>query len=47
MITLEVEFKMQNRYYDTQPTQTLKNLFQKADTLKTQIEEQKNNNQNL
>lgn len=47
MISLEVEFKMQNRYYDTQPTQTLKNLFQKADTLKAQIEEQKNNNQNL
>jgi len=38
---------MQNRYYKTQPTQTLKPLFQKANTLKTQIEEQKNKNPNL
>lgn len=38
---------MEYKYYNTQPTQALKTLFQKADTLKAQIEEQKNKNPNL
>ena len=38
---------MQNKYYNIEPPQTLTQRFQKADTLKTQIEAQKNKNPNL
>lgn len=38
---------MENKYYNNKPTQILEALFQKADTLKKQIDQQKNKNPNL
>ncbi|HIP52284.1 MAG TPA: Fic family protein [Campylobacterales bacterium] len=38
---------MKTNYYTQPPTKTLEALFQKADTLKTQIDKQKNKNSNL
>lgn len=38
---------MKNKYYNKKPTQKLEQLFQKADTLKTQIDQQKDQNPNL
>ena len=47
MKKLDKEAKMENKYYNNKATQILKQLFQKVDTLKAQIDKKKNQDNNL